>query len=1010
MNSLEKWQDLNILQVNREAPRCYYIPFQNESSALSGKKGNSKYYKLLNGNWNFIYYERYIDVPDDITDPNYYDYEWDELPVPSNWQMYGYDIPHYTNVNYPYPVDPPHVPNENPVGVYSRAFILPEEWDKKSVYIIFEGVNSSFELYVNGEFAGYSQGSHLPSEFSIQKYLNEGENTITVKVFKWCDGSYMEDQDFYRLSGIFRDVYLLARDISHIRDIFIKPDLYKSYTSGSVLIEFDGVSDAEIELYAPDGSLLTKSKEKNGKASFNVESAQKWTAETPNLYTLLFKCGSEVIPQEFGFVKVEVAENCALLINGVAVKLKGVNRHDTHPELGHYTPTHHIINDLMEMKRHNINTIRTSHYPNTPEFLKLCNKYGFYIVDETDIECHGFCTCGSGYGYKPYDEDLWISGKEEWKKAFVERAQRMVERDKNNPCVIMWSLGNESNYGQNHEAMSEWIKSRDKSRLVHFEGANIADNPLTVDVVSYMYPQLDSVKKHGINRNKDKRPYYMCEYSHAMGLGPGDLADYWELIYKYPRLIGGCIWEWADHSVKLADENGNEYYTYGGDFGEFPNDGNFCVDGLVYPDRTPSTGLKEAKAVYQYLKAAPVDLKAGRIKVLNLHDFTNANEYELVWKVTRDGKTYSQGKIIGLNIKPHSSYTYNLGYTLPKNCELGCYLDISFRTLSDTPWAECGFEAASAQMELPVQIAADNKITYSSTLNFEESNEFIEIYGDDFTYVFNKFYGQFESIISNGVEMLEDKTCFGIWRAPTDNDMYIKKEWKFDHKAYHGAGFDHVQTHVYSSEIAASNDTSIDIKVVSSLACPSKFPALQLETIFKVFACGEIKVNTKAEVSENVPHLPRFGMEFIIPQCNEYIKYFGMGPGENYIDVKNSTKIGMYSSTVTGEHVEYIRPQENGNHTNTKYLLIYDIMGRGLMFKGSPAFEFKASHYTAGDLENALHTTDLVPKEQTILRIDYKVGGIGSNSCGPALNEKYQFNEKSFEFSFAFKPVFIENL
>lgn len=1010
MGNKYEWQDLDILHINREKPRSYYIPYQNEKAALAGKKGGSAFYKLLNGNWNFIYFDRFIDVPEDLCEPNFYDYEWEELPVPSNWQMYGYDVPHYTNVNYPYPVDPPHVPNENPVGVYSRAFALPTDWAGKEIYVNFEGVNSCFYLYINGEFVGYSQGAHLPAEFRIDKYLNAGENNITVKVLKWCDGSYMEDQDFYRLSGIFRDVYLLARDAGHIRDFFAKPVLDKDYKNGVLSVEIDGGKDVTLKLFAPDGSFLGETASKGGSASFSIENVEKWTAETPALYTLLLENGSEFIAQEVGFVKIETAANCALLINGVAVKLKGVNRHDTHPELGHYTPIEAMESELKLMKRHNINTIRTSHYPNTPEFLKLCSRYGFYVVDETDIESHGFATCATGASYATH-HDQWITMNPAWEKAFVERAQRMVERDKNNACILMWSLGNESNYGENHAQMSRWIKSRDLSRPIHYEGASQGGDPLDiVDVVSRMYPHLDHLKAEGVNRKKDPRPYYMCEYAHAMGVGPGGLKEYWDLVEKYPRLIGGCIWEWADHSVKLTQEDGNTYYTYGGDFGEYPHDNNFCVDGLVRPDRTPSSGLLEAKAVYQYLRAEDFDLLSGKVRVRNLHDFISASCYEMVWKVMRDGKVFAQGKIGSLNIAPHSARTYSLGYALPKDCAYGCTLDISFRLTEDTPWAESGYEAGFSQLALAVPAAEKEAYLCAATLDTEETKEYVEIMGDDFTYLFNKFYGGFESIIKDGVEMLEGVTQFGIWRAPTDNDMYIRRDWKNDHVHYEGAGFDRAQTYVYSAELTEKEDTCVKIKVLSNLACPSKLPFIQLETLYTVNAFGEITVSAKASVREDLPHLPRFGMEFTMPRGNEFIQYYGRGPGENYTDMKNASKIGLYDSTVEAQQEFYIRPQENGNHTDTSWLVVSDLLGRGMMFTGDPVFEFKVSHHTAEDLEEATHTNELEDRAETFVRIDYKVGGIGTGSCGPQLNEKYCFDQKEFSFSFSIKPVFTENL
>ncbi|MBR2472023.1 MAG: DUF4981 domain-containing protein [Clostridia bacterium] len=995
MKILENWQNLSVLSVNRESARSYYIPYADEASAKRMAKEDSPYYMLLNGTWNFKYYDRYIDVPEDMNIST-----WDTLPVPSNWQMYGYDRVHYINFC-PFTLDPPHVPNDNPVGIYERTFSLPENWNKKSVYIMFEGVNSCFYLYINGNEVGYSQGSHMPAEFDITKYLNGGENHITVKVLKYCDGSYIEDQDYFRLSGIFRDVYLLARDKQHIRDIFIKPSLDASYANGSIDIEFDGVSKCEVDILSPDGDIVVSATATGGSAHFELGTVLKWTAETPYLYTALFKCGSEVIPQNFGFIKIECGKNGEFLVNGVSVKLKGVNRHDTHPEFGHYCPLDFIEDELKLMKQHNINCIRTSHYPNTSEFMRLCNKYGFYVVDEADLECHGV-------RFHPHAA---IYDFEEWKDAFLDRAVRLVERDKNNPCVVMWSLGNESYYGRNHAAMSEWIRTRDKSRPVHYESARYNDkpdyyeHPDTVDICSYMYRSVENIEAD--MALPDKRPYFLCEYSHAMGLGPGDVRDYWEVINKYPRLIGGCVWEWADHAVKSVDEKGNVRYLYGGDFGEFPHDGNFCVDGLVSPDRKPSSGLYEVKDVYSYIKCTPTDLANGKITVSNVHDFINANCYTLLWKLEFDGTVISSGEQ-ALDIMPHSSAEIYLDYNVPETCKLGCFLNLSFVLKDDNAWAEKGYEMSYAQFELPVK-RVKTEVPVHNKLEVNEDKEFIRIYGDGFTYIFNKFYGRFESIVSAGTEMLDGVPELGIWRAPIDNDRHIRREWKFDHKFYFGAGFDHASTYVYDAYIEIADENSVTICVKSNLSCPSKKPFVQALVKYTVYTCGTVNVSVTADVEESLPHLPRFGMEFPLCAGNEYVKYFGMGPGENYIDLKGGCRMGLYESTVTDEYVPYIRPQEHGNHYNTRWTFVYNKEGKGMMFETDSSFEFRVSHYTARDLENCAHAFELEPQNKTFVRIDYKVGGIGSASCGTKLLQKYELNDKHIEFNFRFRPVFIKN-
>ncbi len=1024
MKTLPIWQNLEILQENREPARAYYIPYATADGAIADKKGKSPFYKLLNGNWNFIYYDKYSLVPDDITDPNYMDYEWDEIPVPSCWQMHGYDIISYTCANYPFIIDEPYVPYENPVGVYSRAFVLPENWDGKSVYIMFEGVSAAFELFVNAKKVGYSEGSHLQHEFNITKYLEKEDNTITVKVYKFCNGSYLEDQDFFRMSGIFRDVYLLARDEKHIEDIYIKPTLDSEYKNGEVEIEITGVKSASADILSPSGALIETIDIKNGKATLKIENAEKWTAETPNLYTAVFYCGNEVIAQNFGFTKIEVSKKCELLINGVAIKLKGVNRHDTHPELGYYTPLEHIWNDLLTMKRYNINTIRTSHYPNTPEFLKMCAKLGFYIIDETDVESHGlnnaFSTVPEFYKPGHFSADnpltgdkLWICQCDRWKDAFVDRMARMFERDKNHPCIIFWSLGNESSFGENHKAMAQYVKNRDTSRLIHYESAGWAtpfDKPdSTVDVVSHMYTGLEKVKQHGLNRFKDTRPYFLCEYSHAMGNGPGGVEDYWDLIYKYPRLIGGCIWEWADHAVSETTPDGTPYMAYGGDHGETPHDGNFCVDGLCFPDREPSTGLLALKEIYKYLTAEPIDLENGKIRVKNRFDFTDTSGYELCWRVSVDGDTFVQGRITDLNVRPHGTRTYNLDYILPESCKYGAFLELEFKTLYDTPWEDSGYVVGFNQFELPVEIVKEADELPHGELFFEEAGEYFEIYGDDFTYVFGAESGHFESIVKDGVEMLADTGAFGIWRAPTDNDLFIKEKWIQKYNRFGGIGYDVAVSNIYSADICKENG-NVKISVTGVVGARARAPFLRIALDYIIEPSGKINVVCNAKRTVQFEFMPRFGFDFTLIGTNEYIKYFGMGPEDNYSDLLRHTKIGMYASTVTDEYVEYIMPQEHGNHTHTRMLIVHDVMGRGLMFEGAPEFEFKASHFTTEDLEYAEHTYDLEPNEETFVSINYKMSGIGTGSCGPLVTEKYRLDEENIHFEFAFMPVFIENL
>lgn len=1001
MNKVE-WQNPGFLQKGREAERAYFIPYHDLASALEDVKENSKYYRTLNGEWDFSYYERYYDVPEVIT-------EWDTIPVPSNWQMHGYDKPYYTNINYPYPVDPPYVPDENPCGVYQRTFTLEKEWMDRETYMVFEGVNSCFYLYINGVEMGYSQGSHIPAEFNITSYLKEGENHMMVKVLKWCDGSYLEDQDFFRYSGIFRDVYLLSRSLNHVKDIDVRTDL--TNICGSLTTK----NEVETEIWASlyDGNHLVERKEvKDFVIGFTLENAKQWSAEYPNLYTLVLEMKDEYIPLQIGFKTIAVSSLGELLINGVPVKIKGVNHHDTDPVKGHMMTIEDIRRDLVLMKQLNMNTIRTSHYPPTSEFLKLCNEYGFYVVDEADIEMHGFTTMVTGCEYQAYHKD-WLTDNPLWEEALLERIRRMLERDKNHPCIIMWSLGNESGFGKHYETMCEWIKSRDKERLIHYERANMVDNPPCVDVVSYMYYDVNTCEKEG--NSEDKRPYFLCEYVHAMGNGPGDIHDYWEVFYKYPRLIGGCIWEWADHTV-LRD--GKHYY--GGDFGEETHDGNFCVDGLVFPDRSFKAGTLEAKVAYQYVKIEMIDETKGEVKITNLHDFTNLKEYQINWTLMLDGKEIESGAL-NIDLLPHESTNVTLTYTMPEGCKFGAYLDFSMVTLKDNTWAEAGYETAMVQLEL-TQVANDRIVgPYTGTIdNKSESkvhgkeqseirvsedkdNLYIQI--NEISYTFDLNLGYLTGIYHHEINLLSNHAELSAWRAPTDNDRNIKNKWGLYQDFYSAWNINKTHHKCYSLEWKVEDNGSVKITILGSLAGIARSPYARYETTYVIDAKGGMMVDTNVKIHEACVWLPRFGFEFPLTKDMTKIEYFGMGPYENYRDLCHHVKMGQYASTVEEQYVPYIKPQEHGNHTNVKSLSVMNEAGIGLRFESKDGFECNVSKYTAAELGEANHSFELGESKLTNVRIDYKVSGLGSNSCGPELIEKYRLNEKEFGYSFYLLPI-----
>lgn len=1005
------WENPQVLHVNTEKPHAYFIPYESEDKAKKGIRGNSKFYKSLNGQWKFKYYDTVSMVEDGFYACNYNANSWDDLIVPSNWQMHGYDKPHYTNVNYPYPCDPPFVPNDNPAGLFIRDFYV-DKIDNKNVYLVFEGVDSCFYLWVNGTFVGYSQVSHMTSEFNIAQHLKPGNNRLAVMVLKWCDGSYLEDQDMWRMSGIFRDVYLLTREKVHISDIFIKTDLNENLTEGvlSCEITLSGGTSANICALLKDihGDILSEQQAnmvQQGILEFKVPSPELWNAETPNLYELYIYNGEEIILLKVGFRKIEIKDS-VILINGKAVKLKGVNRHDSHPVLGHTIPLYHMKNDLILMKRHNINAIRTSHYPNDPRFLELCDELGFYVIDEADLETHGAERVG---------DFSMISRDPQFEAAYLDRMHRMVERDKNHASIIMWSLGNESGYGENHVKMALWAKNKDNSRLIHYEGAfspslyydiNTGwEATSCLDVYSRMYPSISWMADEFLQNENEKRPLVLCEYCHAMGNGPGDLKDYWDLIYKHPRLSGAFVWEWTDHSVLTKTSDGIEYYAYGGDFGDKPNDGNFCVDGLVYPDRTPHNGLLELKNIIAPVRTEAVDLNSGKIKVTNLYDFINLSHLVLNWKVEKDGEVIDSSEEDNIDLAPQSSSIFTLPYDIPQKPDGRYFLTVSYTLVTDMEWAEKGYEVAFEQFELPVGKVEKHPVTKASmpSISIVETNKEFIIQGSEFKYVFDRYYGCFTSIIYNGMNMISSMPKFNIWRAPTDNDRNIRNKWEAE-------GYNRLDTHIYSVKIISRDEKHISICSDFSLGGYIKKPVIRAKALWTVYGSGDILLETQAKVSEGIPFLPRYGLQLCMPKGNELIEYFGYGPHESYLDKRRSTFKSKFEATVDSMHENYLKPQENGSHYSTEWATVTNLLGMGLLFIGMEDFSFNVSHYTPEDITNASHPYKLIRRDETIINLDYKVSGVGSNSCGPELLPQYRLSESDINFKLRIKPIFKEDI
>lgn len=933
------YENVEKTSENRLPQRNYYIP-----------TGKSEYL-LLNGTWRFKYYKRDIDVETVISD-------WDNIPVPSCWQLHGYENPNYTNINYPYPCDPPYVPDENPCGVYERDFIIEKKWGR--VYFVLEGVSSCAKVALNGKFVGFTQGSHLQAEFDITDFVLEGENKIRVDVLKWCCGSYLEDQDFFRFNGIFRDCYILQRPENHINNIRID-----AFTD-TISVKCD--KEATISVFDAKGTLLC---EKSASVlDCKIEDPILWNAENPYLYTVEICAVGEKITQKVGIRNIEISPKGELLINGTFVKLHGVNHHDTSKYRGWCQSDEELLADLRLMKELNINCVRTSHYPPTPKFLDMCDELGFYVVLETDIETHGFLRRHADVPYR-YDVESsdWPCQKPEWEKEHIERMQRAALLNINHPSIIMWSTGNESGHGENHISMIKWARTLGDKRLIHCEDATRKGDNSNVDMISTMYHTLADVEEYACN-TENVKPYFMCEYAHAMGNGPGDVYYYNELFDKYPNVIGGCVWEWADHVVTV-----DGIQKYGGDFeGELTHDGNFCCDGMVFADRSLKAGSLEVKAAYQPIRTF---LDGNILTVYNRFDFTSLEEYDFIYKIEKDGEVIARNKI-NMPVNPHESY--NIGIEIPQvQAEYGLYLNCYLE--------KDGKELAVTQHKLECEIVAKEN---NPLAELYEDERIISAKGEGFEYTIEKLYGNFTSIKINGEELLAEKVQLTAWRAPTDNDKAIKLKWgRFD--IWQGENLDYLFTKIYDCKVENGR-----IAVTGSLAGVSRKPFFRYTLIISVFADGKVEFDLKGNVRENVVWLPRLGFEFALRGEDKEFTYYGCGPYESYCDLRNCSKVGMYSSSADTEYVPYVMPQEHGNHTDTKMLSV-----GGIKFEAEKSFDCNVSNYTSHILANATHTDELSKDGNTHVRIDYKVSGIGSNSCGPKLEPQFRLSEKEIEFKFS---------
>lgn len=1008
------YENLHVLHENTMPNRCYYIPASKVIYTLVEHREESDRFQLLNGLWKFRYYKSIYELEEHFYEEGFDVSEYDIISVPGVWQNAGYDLNQYTNIRYPFPFDPPYVPQDNPCGAYIYDFEYRKCEQAPKAFLNFEGVDSCFYVWVNGKYIGYSQVSHSTSEFEITDVLRNGKNRIAVLVLKWCDGSYMEDQDKFRMSGIFRDVYILKRPEECIFDYFIRTSHTHENAAIAAKIDYLGkavpthitVMDAEKNVAAEYQTAGGEDGAESVNVQLSIPEPILWNAENPYLYTIVFETENEVITDRIGIREIHI-ENSTVYFNGRPIIFRGVNRHDSDPVTGFTIGIDQLKKDMMLMKEHNFNAIRTSHYPNAPYFYQLCDEYGFYVVDEADNESHG--PVEIYYENDQYENKLkrWneaISDNPEFTEATVDRVKRCVYRDKNRPCVVIWSMGNECAYGCTFEEALKWTKNFDPTRLTQYESAIYHGDKRkydfsNLDLYSRMYPSFAEIEKC-IEKYSDK-PFILIEYCHAMGNGPGDLEDYFQLFHEKKTMCGGFVWEWCDHAVEHGtSEDGRKIYYYGGDHGEDIHDGNFCMDGLVYPDRRPHTGLLEYKNVYRPLRAA-YDQKKNELTLRNYLDFTNtADIIRIVYEVNCDGNVVEEGYIGTVSVEPHQSATLKLPVYIPDKGRT--YLKLYYYSTKDSALIPkghlFGFDEILLENDDGRNQLVANTLSNSvkaGKISIEESDAYIVLKGSRFNYCLDKRTGLFSKLEYEGNELITRPMEVNIWRAPTDNDMHIKREW-------YRARYDKTSVRAYGA-FAERKEAAVSIRCNMSMASDSIQRILNMDSIWTVFENGDIELSMKVEKCPEFPVLPRFGLRLFLDKSMDQIEYYGMGPTESYCDKHRATSHGLYRSSVEKLHEDYIRPQENGSHYDCSYVIA---KSKDICFGAfsETTFSFNASVYTQEELTAKKHNFELVPSGNTVLCLDYAQNGMGSNSCGPELLEKYRFDAKKFEFGIRLVP------
>ncbi|GMV37642.1 MAG: beta-galactosidase [Fimbriimonadales bacterium] len=1020
---LPDWEDPTIVGRNKEAPRATAYPFADLRAAIEGKHEASPFVRSLNGDWKFRWVGKPADRPVGFEQPNYDDSQWDTIPVPACWEMQGYGIPIYTNVRYPFPANPPRIPHEyNPVGSYRRTFQVPADWSGRRVFVRFGGVYSAFYLWVNGKQVGYSEESKTPAEFDITPYCNIGENLLAVEVYRWCDGSYLEDQDMFRFGGIFRDVWLIAMPQVHIRDFFATSSFDASYRDATldVAVEVRNLSagaaaahTVHITLFDEAGKMVGKSPlaasttqgipagaEVTLHLTARVPAPRKWSAEDPYLYNLVLSLvdasGKPVhtTRTNFGFRVVEIRDS-QLLINGTSVKLRGVNRHEHDPDTGRYVTKERMLQDILLMKRHNINTVRTSHYPNDEKWYDLCDRYGIYLIDEANVESHGM----------GYDLDKTLGNKPEWEIAHLDRTRRMVERDKNHPSVIIWSLGNEAGSGVNFEATSKLVRELDKTRPVHYERMNSV-----ADIDSVMYPSVEWLAQVG--KEKSPKPFLMCEYAHAMGNACGNLQEYWDVIDAHPRLIGGCIWDWVDQALrKYTDEppgsDGQRrwYYAYGGDYDDKPNDGNFCCNGVIPPDRQVTPKLLEVKRVYQPVAVEAVDTSTGKLRVRNKHAFTNLDAYDIEWVVTEDGMEIGRGTLPPVSVPPGGEG--DVSVLLPErqgNPGSEAFLTIRFLLRNDNSWAKKGHVVASEQLSLGAPTPAITRPLPTDLLDVQKVGDTLQLHAAGLDAVFDLRTGTFAKLELAGRSVFSQPgPRLSMMRALTDNDQWLR-----------GALFDSglTQMSYRPHGVAWERISDSSVRIRAEVECIGfKGTGFLHECTYTIFSDGTIVIDNDVQPIGALPPLPRLGLEFRLDTELDYFQWLGRGPQESYPDRKRSADVGLYAGTVMEQFTEYVRPQDNGSKQDVRWAALSRADGSGILVQPGTPMAVTVSRFTPDDLEYARHRGGesrryhrLIPREEVILWVDYAQMGLGGASCGPPPMSKYTLRAQPSRFRVTLRP------